>query len=284
MSLNINTSYHAKSVSYGSSRSLSSIKYIVIHYTGNSGDTALNNAKYFNSSNTRTAGAHYFIDQSGACYQSIKPTLTAWAVGGVYSTSNGAGSYYKTATNANSVSVELCDLVSKSPSSAMKKTTKQLVAYIQKKCPNAKTIIRHWDVNGKTCPATMTGTSNSTWTAFKNYISSDALTVNGTLNKATVKRLQEWLGVTADGVISDQNIKYQPLYKSYGSKAVEFVSNPDGGSATIKALKKKIGFSNTSGQLGEAGIKALQKYLGCSQTGKLNKATIRALQKKLNSL
>ena len=31
---------------YGPTRPLSNIKYIVIHFTGNKGDTALNNCKY----------------------------------------------------------------------------------------------------------------------------------------------------------------------------------------------------------------------------------------------
>lgn len=37
----------ASSTNYGSQRSTGDIKYIVIHYTGNDGDTAVNNGKYF---------------------------------------------------------------------------------------------------------------------------------------------------------------------------------------------------------------------------------------------
>ena len=36
---------------YGPTRPLSNIKYIVIHFTGNKGDTALNNCKYFQRAN-----------------------------------------------------------------------------------------------------------------------------------------------------------------------------------------------------------------------------------------
>ena len=46
---------------YGGERKTSDIKYIVIHYTGNNGDTALNNCKYFQGAN-RNASAHYFVD------------------------------------------------------------------------------------------------------------------------------------------------------------------------------------------------------------------------------
>lgn len=160
----------AKAISYGGERSLASIKYIVIHYTGNSNDTAKGNASYFATSNTRQAGAHFFVDKSGVIYKSINMNRIAWSVGGKYSTSNGAGAYYGKCTNANSVSIELCDLTSGSPSWKQMVAVKRLVKHIQKKCPNAKTIIRHWDVNGKTCPATMVGRNNKEWEHFHNYI------------------------------------------------------------------------------------------------------------------
>lgn len=160
----------AKKVSYGGTRSLASVKYIVIHYTGNKGDTAKNNVDYFATGNTRQAGAHFFVDQKGTVWQSIDMKHTAWSVGGFFTTANGAGSYYKKCTNGNSVSIEMCDCASKDPSAAMTEAVKTLVRYIQNACPNAKTIIRHWDVNGKSCPARMTGKSNAKWTAFKKAI------------------------------------------------------------------------------------------------------------------
>lgn len=52
----------------------------------------------------------------------------------------------------------------------MIKTVKWLVKYIQKYCPNAKTIIRHWDVNGKDCPQIMVGKDNEEWKSFKKKI------------------------------------------------------------------------------------------------------------------
>ena len=41
------SSYPASKANYGGTRALSTIKYIVIHYTANDGDTAISNAKYF---------------------------------------------------------------------------------------------------------------------------------------------------------------------------------------------------------------------------------------------
>lgn len=165
----------ARSYSFGGTRPLDSVKYIVIHYTGNKGDTAIANANYFKNSNTRSAGAHYFVDRKGTAVQSVALNRVAWSVGGFFTQHGGAGSYYKKCTNSNSVSIELCDIADKDPSAAQIKAVKSLVAQIRKKCPNAKTIIRHWDVNGKDCPARMVGKGNEKWAAFLAEISGSAV-------------------------------------------------------------------------------------------------------------
>ena len=164
------TTKYAKSISYGNKRPLSNIKYIVIHYTGNKGDTAQNNLDYFANGNTRQAGAHFFVDKKGNVGKSIPMSRTAWAVGGDHrSGRKGEAAYFGKCTNANSVSIELCDMCSKTNWEQMC-ATRKLVKYIQSKCPNAKTIIRHWDVNGKDCPAPFTGSGNEKWTEFKRFI------------------------------------------------------------------------------------------------------------------
>lgn len=162
----------AKKISYHweQKRKRSSVKFIVIHGTGNKGDTAKNNALYFANTNTREAGAHFFVDRKGIIYRSIPMNRTAWAVGGVkYENTEGA-QYYKKCTNFNSVSVELCDIVDREPSDEMIKSVKWLVKYIRKYCPNADEIIRHWDVTGKNCPSIMTGKNNKVWKNFKKKI------------------------------------------------------------------------------------------------------------------
>lgn len=159
----------AKSISYGKKRSRSTIQYIVIHYTGNKGDTAKGNANYFATSNTRAAGAHFFVDKTGTIYKSINMNRTAWSVGGKYSLSNGAGKYYGKCTNTNSVSIELCDCCDNVNGIQMS-ACRELVLHIQKKCPNAKTIIRHWDVNGKNCPAPMSGKNNQKWNCLHTFL------------------------------------------------------------------------------------------------------------------
>lgn len=160
----------ARSYSYGGKRSVDKVKYIVIHYTGNKDDTAKANCNYFKNGNTRYAGAHFFVDQYGNTIQSVPMGLTAWSVGGFFTQAGDAGKYYQRCLNSNSVSIELCDCATKDPSTKMIKAVKALIKHIQGTCPNAKTIIRHWDVNGKQCPARMSGKDNDKWDTFKKAI------------------------------------------------------------------------------------------------------------------
>jgi len=65
---------------YGEARTADQIRYLVIHYTGNDGDTAANNAAYYQRTVVR-ASAHYFVDDTDI-YRSVPELRTAWAVGG----------------------------------------------------------------------------------------------------------------------------------------------------------------------------------------------------------
>lgn len=99
---------------YGAERKTRDIKYIVIHYTGNQGDSAVNNTTYFQGAN-RNASAHYFVDGGTYVYKLVPVTSIAWSVGGCYTLKNGAGTYYKKCTNANSISTEMCNSVRSVP-------------------------------------------------------------------------------------------------------------------------------------------------------------------------
>lgn len=135
-------------------RKYKDVKYIVLHYTGNVGDTATNNGKHFKNSNTRLAGAHFFVGQDGEIVRSVPMTYTAWAVGASQADrSRGGGSLFGKCTNYNSVSIEMCDQVNRDASEAQKAAVKWLINYIRKRCPNATGICRHFDVTGKLCPA-----------------------------------------------------------------------------------------------------------------------------------
>ena len=160
----------AKPISYGAKRDKKNVRYIVIHYTGVKGDTAVGEASYFAHGNTRAAGAHFFIDRKGNIVKSIPMNYTAWSVGGKKYPGTKGAKFYGICRNSNSVSIELCDITDKQPSDKQTAATRNLVKYIKKECPNAEYIIRHYDVTGKSCPATMI--SPTAWTKFKDKITS----------------------------------------------------------------------------------------------------------------
>lgn len=149
---------------YGGLRNTSIIKYIVIHYTANDGDTDENNGKYF-ANNIVKASAHYFVDDDSVT-QSVPDNYIAWSVGGnKYSncTKTGGGKYYKKATNSNTLNIEICDDMKNSVVYPSVKTIKNALELTKKKMKEynipAKNVIRHFDVNGKPCPAYWCGTA-----------------------------------------------------------------------------------------------------------------------------
>lgn len=153
----------ANKKNYGGSRKTSAIKYIVIHYTANDGDTDEGNGKYFHN-NVVKASAHYFVD-SDSVTQSVPDDYVAWSVGGSkYSNckATGGGKYYGKCTNSNSISIELCDDKKDKkiyPSAATIKNALELARDLMKKYGiSSKNVIRHFDVNGKSCPAYWCGT------------------------------------------------------------------------------------------------------------------------------
>jgi N-acetylmuramoyl-L-alanine amidase CwlA len=141
----------AKNISYGGTRSRKDIEGIVIHNTGNVGDTAKNNADYFATGNTRSAGAHIFIDGNGLTAYSVPLTRIAYAVGnpkGAYT----RGLYYATLNNANTISIELCDIVNHGVTDAQLTALIRVVSWLKIKCPNIRHIVRHYDIVQKDCP------------------------------------------------------------------------------------------------------------------------------------
>ena len=76
------------------------IRYLVIHFTANDGDTAKNNADYFARAEISTS-AHYFVDENEV-WQSVRDEDIAWHCGtrGVY--------FHPYCRNANSIGIELC--------------------------------------------------------------------------------------------------------------------------------------------------------------------------------
>lgn len=142
------------------SRGYNQVKYIVIHYTAMSNDTAENEGRFFANNVTRTS-AHFFIDRKGCIIKSVPLNKPAWSVGGKRYTDyreTGGARWYGACTNGNSVSIELCDIADKDPSDAQIKAVIKCIKYIRKYCKgivSGAQIIRHFDVTGKYCPRRM---------------------------------------------------------------------------------------------------------------------------------
>ena len=124
------------------------IKYIVVHYTANDGDTARNNGNYFSQPN-RNASAHYFVDEN-EIIQSVKDTDTAWHCG--------AKSYkHELCRNDNSIGIEMCsekdDKGQYYINQATQNRTIRLIKVLMKQYNiPVENVLRHYDVTGKICP------------------------------------------------------------------------------------------------------------------------------------
>lgn len=156
---------------FGGTRPYSSIKYIVLHYTANDGDRAESNARYFQSEHRPASSAHYFVDDD-TIFQSVPDNYIAWAVGGnLYSDAGktGGGKLYGKATNANSISIEMCDSRKDGKIQASEQTMENAAMLcrelMEKYGIDTGHVIRHFDVNGKHCPAYMM--DERSWADFK---------------------------------------------------------------------------------------------------------------------
>lgn len=167
MGLTIKTRLANKN-NYGNKRTLSDIKYIVIHYTANDGDSDEGNANYF-ANNVLKTSAHYFVDDDSAT-QSVPDDYIAWHCG--------ANKYYHSACrNNNSIGVEMCDTRKNGIHDVTEQTlsnTIELVKTLMNKYNiPINNIVRHYDVTHKNCPAYFV--SNPTaWQSFKNRLTSNS--------------------------------------------------------------------------------------------------------------
>lgn len=154
----------------GGARQASQIKYLVYHYTGNDGDHAAANAKYYRDTVVQ-ASAHYFVDDTDV-YRSVPDLEIAWAVGGkkwADCSRTGGGTLYGVVTNSNSISIEMCDTVHDGQIMATERTLGKAAALgrelMAKYNIPPERVVRHFDVTGKHCPAYFM--ASAAWEAFK---------------------------------------------------------------------------------------------------------------------
>lgn len=230
----------ANRANYGSSRKTSQIKYIVVHYTANDGDTDEANAKYFKNNVTKTS-AHYFVDDDSVT-QSVHDNYVAWHCGGSrysdYKTTGGA-KFYGKCTNTNSIGIELCDTVKDGKYGFTDKTITNAIALIKDKMEQYNVpidrVIRHFDVTGKICPQPLI--TDKSWNEFKAKITAKipkaytgklpSLGLKGYIKQGdkgdNVKKLQQFLNwcinakLNVDGSFGPATLKAVKEYqKKYG--------------------------------------------------------------------
>lgn len=131
------------------SRRPSDIRYLVIHFTANDGDSAKNNADYF-AREAPGASAHFFVDER-EIWQSVQEKDIAWHCGtrGMY--------FHPYCRNANSLGVELCSRKRGEKYYFTPETVKNAQQFVRSLMKRygipTENVVRHYDVTHKNCPA-----------------------------------------------------------------------------------------------------------------------------------
>ena len=138
------------------------VRYIVMHYTANNGDTAKNNCDYYHRVGGLQASAHYFCDEHGAM-QSVREGDTAWHCGA-------RAYWHPECRNANSIGIEMCSRKRADGSYYIKPETVANAAALAKDIMqrygiDTEHVLRHYDVTGKRCPMPWVD-DPAQWTAF----------------------------------------------------------------------------------------------------------------------
>ena len=142
------------------------VRYIVMHYTANNGDTAKNNCDYYHRVGGLQASAHYFCDEHGAM-QSVRECDTAWHCGA-------RAYWHPECRNGNSIGIEMCSRKRDDGSYYIKPETVANAAALAREIMqrygiDTDHVLRHYDVTGKRCPMPWVD-DPAQWTAFKDML------------------------------------------------------------------------------------------------------------------
>ena len=174
MSYIINSSIRARYYNQ-TPRSTSSIKYIVLHYTANSGlkATAKGNANYFHNAD-RKASAHYVCDEGNVIYQCVPDTHAAYAVGDRQKYTNGGAQLKGKCTNSNSISIEMVSHTDSKgnyyiPEATINHAVELTRALMLKYHIPSSNVVTHHMCTGKLCPRPMCydAAGKAKWAEFK---------------------------------------------------------------------------------------------------------------------
>ena len=160
----------ANRANYGEQRDPLKIKYLIVHYTSNDGDSDEANGSYF-ARRIVKASAHYFIDDDSVTC-SVPDDYIAYSVGGKCQSNHHP--MYQVITNTNSISIEMCDSQKNGKVEITNKTLENVYAFsrllMKKYNISIDRVYRHYDVNGKLCPNCNGLLDDTIWQKFKSNI------------------------------------------------------------------------------------------------------------------
>lgn len=167
------------------------------------------------------ASAHYFVDDDSIT-RSVPDNYVAWSVGGAkYSdcAETGGGKLYGIANNYNSISIEMCDTKRDGIVMASEKTMENTAVLcrelMEKYHIDVEHVIRHFDVNGKHCPAYFM--DNATWERFR-----DRIRKGGFETDRTYKATQDCLLRKASGH-AGRKVRYSELSDAVKKKCRNWI-------------------------------------------------------------
>lgn len=274
--ITVNTSVKCNAANY-TNKSSRDVKYVVVHYTGNTKDNALSNCNYFKN-NSCSSSAHFFVDNTNI-YQSVELRDSAWHCG--------CSKGYKTACrNTNSFGIEMCTSGDYLVSEQTQINAAYVCAYLCKLIGITTStvdtyVLRHYDVvsTNKKCPAQYVSDS-SQFVRFKTWVknilntgshtgtTTQSTTTSSTYTKTQfVKDVQSAIGAKVDGVAGDETL----------SKTVTVSKSKNNKHAVVKAIQKylnALGYDcgtadGVAGAKFDTAVKAYQKANGCTSDGEV---------------
>ena len=209
-----------------------SVKYIILHYTGNSTDSALNNAKYFNGGN-RNASAHYFVDDT-SIYQVVEDNKGAWHIGNTKTAPN----------NKNSIGIEMCCkngvVTAKTEANAL-----ELVKYLMKKYNVSVANVRtHAEVTnyGKTCP-NWSANNWQRWKNFKSKLTTTTPTANTTFTDTSSIKVGDKVKIKTTAKTYANSTKTIP---DWVKNSTHTVSQVNGSKVLLKEISSWVNLNDVS--------------------------------------
>lgn len=181
------------------------IQNIVVHWVGNAGSTAENNAKYFDSLKEGKrnnlgefiyASSHYIIGNDGVLVRCVP---------------EGEVAYHASRANNYSIGIEVChpDWTGKFTDLAYKTLIELLAELCSRyRLKPTQAILRHYDVTGKDCPRYYVK-NQTAWDKLKSDVE-DNLTVDVELEKSVKKFVSHGIVSTPEAWknTSSMNMKY----------------------------------------------------------------------------